>query len=96
MTIIDPGLLPKLDNHVVHYPRPGLSNLSTGSGFELPLLLLLGFRTLIDELHARLAAVGHPDARPMHGFVCQAVGPDGASAAQVGRRLGSPSRPRAS
>jgi DNA-binding MarR family transcriptional regulator len=48
----------------------------------------MGFRTLIDELHTRLAAVGHPDARPMHGFVCQAVGPSGASAVQVGQRLG--------
>lgn len=65
-----------------------MSDLSTGSGFELPLLLLLGFRALIDELHVRLAAVGHPDARPMHGFACQAVGAGGASAVQVGRRLG--------
>jgi DNA-binding MarR family transcriptional regulator len=65
-----------------------LSDSSTTPDFELPLLLLLGFRTLIDELHARLAAVGHPDARPMHGFVCQAVGPQGASAVQVGQRLG--------
>jgi DNA-binding MarR family transcriptional regulator len=65
-----------------------LSDPSTTQGFELPLLLLLGFRTLIDELHSRLAAVGHPDARPMHGFVCQAVGPEGASAVEVGQRLG--------
>lgn len=65
-----------------------MSNSSTHPGFELPLLLLMGFRTLIDELHARLAAVGHPDARPMYGFVCQAVGPEGASAVQVGQRLG--------
>jgi len=64
-----------------------LSN-SSSPGFELPLLLLLGFRTLIDELHARLTAVGHPDARPMHGFVCQAIGPQGATAVQIGRRLG--------
>jgi len=65
-----------------------LSDASTAPGFELPLLLLLGFRTLIDELHSRLAVVGHPDARPMHGFVCQAVGLEGASAVQVGQRLG--------
>ena len=28
-------------------------------GFELPLLLLAGFRTLIDQLHAELATRGH-------------------------------------
>lgn len=57
-------------------------------GHELPLRLLAGFRTLVDALHAELAAQGHPDARPVHGFVLQAVGPDGATAAEVGRRLG--------
>jgi DNA-binding MarR family transcriptional regulator len=57
-------------------------------GFELPLLLLHGFRVLIDELHAELARQGHPDARPMHGFVFQAIGPDGTTAAQLARKLG--------
>lgn len=57
-------------------------------GFELPLRLLLGFRLLVDELHAELARQGHPDLRPMHGFVFQAIGPDGITAAELGRRLG--------
>jgi DNA-binding MarR family transcriptional regulator len=57
-------------------------------GFELPLLLLHGFRVLIDELHAELARQGHPDMRPMHGFVFQAIGLDGTTAAQLARRLG--------
>jgi DNA-binding MarR family transcriptional regulator len=57
-------------------------------GFELPLLLFLGFRVLIDELHAELARQGHPGLRPMHGFVLQAVGPDGTTAVELGRRLG--------
>jgi DNA-binding MarR family transcriptional regulator len=57
-------------------------------GFELPLRLLLGFRVLIDELHAELARQGHPDTRAMHGFVFQAIGPDGTTAAELGRRLG--------
>jgi DNA-binding MarR family transcriptional regulator len=57
-------------------------------GFELPLRLLLGFRVLIDELHAELARQGHPDTRPMHGFVFQAIGPGGTTAAELGRRLG--------
>ncbi|MEV7013180.1 MarR family winged helix-turn-helix transcriptional regulator [Streptosporangium sp. NPDC051022] len=57
-------------------------------GFELPLLLLTGFRVLIDELHAELACQGHPDLRPMHGFVMQAIGLDGTTAVELGRRLG--------
>jgi len=57
-------------------------------GFELPLRLLLGFRTLIDELHAELVKQGHPEMRPMHGFVFQAIGPAGTTAVELGRRLG--------
>lgn len=57
-------------------------------GYELPLLLFAGFRTLIDRLHAELARQGHPDVRPAHGFAMQAIGPDGATASEVGRRLG--------
>ncbi|MEV4010643.1 MarR family winged helix-turn-helix transcriptional regulator [Nonomuraea angiospora] len=57
-------------------------------GFELPLRLLLAFRVLIDELHAELARQGHPDLRPMHGFVMQAIGPHGTTAVELGRTLG--------
>jgi DNA-binding MarR family transcriptional regulator len=57
-------------------------------GFELPLRLLLGFRTLVDELHAQLAREGHPGVRPVHGFALQAIGPGGTTAAELGRRLG--------
>ncbi|WP_436840378.1 MarR family winged helix-turn-helix transcriptional regulator [Streptomyces flavofungini] len=57
-------------------------------GYELPLLLFAGFRTLIDRLHAELARQGHPDLRPAHGFAMQAVGAGGASASEIGRRLG--------
>ncbi|MFU8854549.1 MarR family winged helix-turn-helix transcriptional regulator [Micromonospora sp. SL1-18] len=57
-------------------------------GFALPLLLLAGFRTLIDDLHAELARQGHPDLRPAHGFVLQAVGPTGTTASDLGQRLG--------
>ncbi len=55
---------------------------------ELPLLLLTGFRSLIDGLHDRLADEGHPDARPIHGFAMQAIGPHGTTAAGLGRTLG--------
>jgi DNA-binding MarR family transcriptional regulator len=57
-------------------------------GFELPLLLFGGFRSIIDELHAELARRGHQDLRPAHGFAMQAIGFSGATATQVGRRLG--------
>ncbi|MFI0355181.1 MarR family winged helix-turn-helix transcriptional regulator [Actinomadura sp. 9N407] len=59
-----------------------------GMGFELPLRMLMVFRAAIDEVHAELAQAGHPDLRPMHGFVFQAIGPDGTTAAELGQRLG--------
>lgn len=57
-------------------------------GYELPLLLFAGFRTVIDELHAELAGQGHPEMRPAYGFAMQAIGLDGAAASEIGRRLG--------
>jgi DNA-binding MarR family transcriptional regulator len=61
---------------------------SDGYGYELPLLLFGGFRSIIDELHAELARRGHPQVRPAHGFALQAIGLGGATAAEAGRRLG--------
>lgn len=55
--------------------------------FELPLLLLLGFRAAIEDLHQELARQGHPEVRPLHGFVLQAVGRGATTAAELGRRL---------
>ena len=57
-------------------------------GFELPLLLFAGFRSVIDELHGELARRGHPDMRPAHGFAMQAIGIGGTTATEVGKRLG--------
>jgi DNA-binding MarR family transcriptional regulator len=57
-------------------------------GYELPLRLLSAFKLIIDELHAELARQGHADARPMHGFVFQAIGSGGITAVELGRRLG--------
>ncbi|MEU0372683.1 MarR family winged helix-turn-helix transcriptional regulator [Streptomyces sp. NPDC006283] len=57
-------------------------------GYELPLLLFAGFRSLIDALHAELARQGHPEVRPAYGFAMQAIGPAGATASDIGRRLG--------
>lgn len=61
---------------------------SEAPGYELPLRLLFGFRSLIDGLHAELARQGHPDVRPMHGFVFQAIGTAGTTAVELGRTLG--------
>ncbi|GAA2987337.1 MarR family winged helix-turn-helix transcriptional regulator [Streptomyces drozdowiczii] len=59
-----------------------------GRGFELPLLLFAGFRSVIDALHRELAEQGHPDMRPAYGYALQAVGAEGATASEIGRRLG--------
>lgn len=48
----------------------------------------MGFRVLVDALHAELARQGHGDLRPMHGFMFQAIGSHGTTAAELGRRLG--------
>lgn len=61
---------------------------SESPGFELPLRLLMAFRVLIDELHTELGRQGHPDIRPMYGFVMQAIGPHGTTAVELGRILG--------
>lgn len=49
--------------------------------------MLGSFRAAIDAVHADLARQGHPDVRPVHGFVLQAVGPDSTTAVELGRRL---------
>ncbi|MET7637295.1 MarR family winged helix-turn-helix transcriptional regulator [Streptomyces sp. NPDC005438] len=59
-------------------PRPGNA---------LPFLLLAAFRTLIDELHRRLAEQGHPELQPAHGFAMQMIS-RGGSLTDLGRRLG--------
>lgn len=58
------------------------------AGFELPLLLVGAFRSLIDELHRWLAERGHREARPIHGFALQAIGPEGSTISELGRQLG--------
>jgi DNA-binding MarR family transcriptional regulator len=60
----------------------------SSAGYELPLLLFAGFRSIIDELHAELARRGHQEMRPAHGFAMQAIGINGATATEIGRRLG--------
>ncbi len=57
-------------------------------GYALPMRLFMAFRAIIDEVHAELARQGHPDVRPLYGFVFQAIGPHGTTAADLARTLG--------
>jgi DNA-binding MarR family transcriptional regulator len=57
-------------------------------GYALPLLLLDGFRTIIDTLHRELARQGHPDVRPVHGFALQAIGRGSGTVTELARALG--------
>lgn len=57
------------------------------SSWQLALLLLAGFRDLVDETHRQLAGQGHAGARPAHGFALQAIG-SGATNAELATRLG--------
>ena len=58
------------------------------TGAELALRLFGAFRSLVDDLHDELARQGHPAVRPAHGFALQAIGPRGATASELGARLG--------
>jgi DNA-binding MarR family transcriptional regulator len=70
-------------------PMPGQDELVIKRfGFELPMLLLTAFRSLVDDLHAELAVSGHDQARPIDGFALQAIGPTGVTIGELGRRLG--------
>jgi DNA-binding MarR family transcriptional regulator len=57
------------------------------SGADLALLLLGGFRTLVDAAMAELAERGHEDVRPVHDFAMRAISEGADSASELGRRL---------
>lgn len=75
-------------NLVVYLVHPRHNEQMQRPGFVLPLLLAGAFRELIDNLHAELDKQGHGQARPIHGFALQAIGPGGATVSELGRRLG--------
>jgi DNA-binding MarR family transcriptional regulator len=75
-------------NLVVYLVNPSQNEEMQRPGFMLPLLLAGAFRELVDALHAELGKHGHGRARPIHGFALQAIGPDGATVSELGRRLG--------
>ena len=57
------------------------------SGADLALLLLGGFRTLVDAAIAELARRGYDDVRPVHDFAMRAIAAGADSASELGRRL---------
>ena len=57
------------------------------SGADLALLLLGGFRTLVDAATAELARRGHQDVRPVHDFAMRAIAAGADTASELGRRL---------
>src|SRR5689334_25069594 len=57
------------------------------SGADLALLLLGGFRTLVDAATAELARRGHRDVRPVHDFAIRAIAAGADTASELGRRL---------
>ncbi|WP_416566764.1 MarR family winged helix-turn-helix transcriptional regulator [Nocardia testacea] len=83
-----PEMVNQVDGYAKGVPGGPETDGPPRAGYELPLLLFAGFRTLIDELHTELARQGHPEVRPAHGFAMQAIGAEGASASDIGRRLG--------
>ncbi|WP_435583135.1 MarR family winged helix-turn-helix transcriptional regulator [Amycolatopsis thermoflava] len=55
---------------------------------DLPGLLALTFRALMDEIHEHLAAEGFDDVRPAHGFVFHFLSHRPATAVELGEHLG--------
>jgi DNA-binding MarR family transcriptional regulator len=57
------------------------------SGADLALLLLGGFRCLVDAAHTELASRGHADVRPVHDFAIRAIAAGADNASELGRRM---------
>jgi DNA-binding MarR family transcriptional regulator len=57
------------------------------SGADLALLLLGGFRSLVDAAILELAAQGHKDVRPVHDFAMRAIAAGADNTSELGRRL---------
>lgn len=57
------------------------------SGADLALLLLAGFRVLVDRARLELAERGHEDVRPMHDFALHAILSGADTASALGRRM---------
>jgi len=57
------------------------------SGADLALLLLGGFRTLVDAARVELANRGYEDIRPVHDFALRAIAAGADNASELGRRM---------
>src|ERR1700674_3173657 len=57
------------------------------SGADLALLLLGGFRVLVDDAIVELAKRGYEDLRPAHDFAMRAIAAGADNASELGRRL---------
>jgi DNA-binding MarR family transcriptional regulator len=57
-------------------------------GAELALLLLGGFRVLVEQGQVELERHGHPGIRPVHEFALRAVSEGASATSELGRRLG--------
>ena len=57
------------------------------SGADLALLLLGGFRILVDDAILELAERGYEDVRPVHDFTMRAIAGGADTASELGRRL---------
>ncbi|WP_019926154.1 MarR family winged helix-turn-helix transcriptional regulator [Nocardia sp. BMG111209] len=57
------------------------------SGADLALLLLGGFRSLVDDATEELARRGYDDVRPVHDFAMRAIAAGADNASELGRRL---------
>lgn len=55
--------------------------------YDLILLLGLGFRTVIEDLHTQLATLGYDDVRPAHGFAFLRLTPNGATGNELAEFL---------
>jgi DNA-binding MarR family transcriptional regulator len=56
------------------------------SGADLALLLLGGYRSLVDAAGAELASRGYDDFKPIHEFALRAIAAGADSASDLGRR----------
>jgi len=59
----------------------------SGSGPQLALLLLGGFRSLVDAAVIELARRGYEDVRPVHEFALRAIAAGAHNASELGRQL---------
>ena len=57
------------------------------SGADLALLLLGGFRVLVDDAMLELAKRGYKDVGPVHDFAMRAIAAGAENASELGRRL---------